>query len=89
MLFFGLAIAGFQEETIFRGFLQGVPTERFGIWPGNILQAAVFSIAHIGYYPLTAWPLFIVAFVLGILFGWLNIKRGTLIVPWIAHGLVG
>jgi membrane protease YdiL (CAAX protease family) len=68
MLFFGLAIAGFQEETIFRGFLQRVLTERFGIWPGNILQAAAFSVAHIGYYPLTAWPLFILAFVLGMVF---------------------
>ncbi len=89
MLFFGLAIAGFQEETIFRGFLQSVLTERFGIGKGNIIQAAAFSIAHIGYYPLTAWPLFILAFVLGIIFGWLKMKRGTLIVPWIAHGLVG
>ncbi len=89
MLFFGLAIAGFQEETIFRGFLQSVLTERFGNWKGNILQAAAFSIAHIGYYPSDAWHLFILAFVLGIVFGWLKMKRGTLIVPWIAHGFVG
>lgn len=88
-LFFGLAIAGFQEETIFRGFLQSVLTEKFGHWQGNILQAAVFSIAHIGYYPLNAWPLFIIAFIFGTVFGWLKMKRGTLITPWIAHGLFG
>lgn len=89
MLFFGFAIASFQEETMFRGFLQNVLTERTGKWQGNILQAAIFSIAHIGYFPLNVWPLFILAFVLGIVFGWLKIKRGTLIVPGIAHGLFG
>lgn len=88
-LFFGFAIAGFQEETIFRGFLQGVLTERFGRWPGNILQAAIFSLAHIGYFPWKAWPLFIIAFVLGLVYGWLRLKRGTLVVPWLAHGLMG
>lgn len=73
-LFFGFAIVGFQEETIFRGFLQGVLTERFGRWPGNILQAAVFSLAHVGYFPWDAWPLFIIAFVLGPVYGWLRLK---------------
>jgi len=85
-LFLGLTTTGFQEETIFRGFLQDVLTERFGKWEGNILQAAVFSLAHIGYYPLKAWPMFLLAFMLGIAFGWLKMKRGTLIAPWIAHG---
>lgn len=88
-VFFGLAIASFQEETIFRGFLQNVLTERFGKWQGNILQAATFSIAHIGYYTLNAWPLFLLAFILGIAFGWLKMSRGTLLAPWIAHGLFG
>jgi uncharacterized protein len=88
-LFFGFAIAGFQEETIFRGFLQNVLKERFGNWQGNVLQATVFSIAHIGYLPWEKWPLLILVFVLGILFGWLRMKRGTLIAPWIAHGLIG
>ena len=89
MLFFGFAIASIQEETLFRGFLQNVLTERVGKWLGNVLQAAIFSIAHIGYFPLNVWPLFILAFLLGIVFGWLKIKRGTLIVPGIAHGLFG
>lgn len=88
-LFFGFAIAGFQEETIFRGFLQGVLTERFGRWPGNIFQAALFSLAHVGYFPWAAWPLFIVAFALGLVYGWLRLKRGTLVAPWLAHGLMG
>jgi len=89
MQFFGFAIAGFQEETIFRGFVQDVLTERLGRWQGNILQGAIFSLAHIGYYPLDAWPMFLQAFLVGIVFGWLRMKRGTLIAPWIAHGFFG
>ena len=89
MQFFGFAIAGFQEETIFRGFVQDVLTERLGRWQGNILQGAIFSLAHIGYYPLDAWPMFFQAFLVGTVFGWLKMKRGTLIAPWIAHGFFG
>jgi len=88
-LFFGFAIAAFQEETIFRGFLQNIFTERFGNWYGNVLQAIIFSICHIGYYPLSSWYLFIIAFINGIIFGWLKMKRGTLIAPAIANGLIG
>jgi membrane protease YdiL (CAAX protease family) len=88
-LFFGFAIAGFQEETIFRGFLQGILTERFGRWPGNLGQAALFSVAHVGYFPWEAWPLFILAFLLGLVYGWLRLKRGTLVAAWLAHALMG
>jgi membrane protease YdiL (CAAX protease family) len=88
-LFFGFAIAGFQEETIFRGFLQGVLTERFGRWPGNLGQAALFSLAHVGYFPWGAWPLFILTFGLGLIYGWLRLKRSALVAPWLAHGLMG
>jgi membrane protease YdiL (CAAX protease family) len=88
-LFFGFAIAGFQEETIFRGFLQSILTERFGRWPGNLGQAALFSAAHVGYFPWEAWPLFILAFLLGLVYGWLRLKRGTLVAAWLAHGLMG
>lgn len=88
-LFFGFAIASFQEETLFRGFFQNVVSERFGKWKGNIIQAAFFSIAHVGYYPLESWPLFIIAFVSGLVFGWLRMKRGNLLAPFIAHGFMG
>jgi membrane protease YdiL (CAAX protease family) len=88
-LFFGFAIAGFQEETIFRGFLQGVLTDRFGRWSGNLGQAALFSLAHLGYFPWETWPLFVLAFGLGLIYGWLRLKRGTLVAPWLAHGLMG
>jgi membrane protease YdiL (CAAX protease family) len=87
--FFGFAIAAFTEETIFRGFLQIALTERYGNALGNLLQATLFSLCHIGYIPYKAWPLYIAVFLSGLLFGWLRAKRGTLIVPAIAHGIIG
>lgn len=88
-LFFGFAIAGFQEETIFRGFLMDALQERFGTVRSVFLQALIFSLAHIGYFPLSLWFLFVLAFVLGLLYGLLRVKRGSLVAAWIAHGLIG
>lgn len=89
MLVFGLAVASFQEETLFRGFLQTELAARYGEWPAVVLQAGAFSVAHIGYYPLTAWYLFVLAFVGGLVYGWLRKCRGRLLAPGIAHGLLG
>lgn len=89
ILFFGFAVASFQEETIFRGFIQRVFTEKYGKWRGNIIQSAIFSLSHIGYYSLDAWLMFLQAFSVGMVFGWLRMKRSTLIAPWLAHGFLG
>jgi len=87
--FFGFAIAAFQEETLFRGFLQGLLQERYGRVVAIVGQAAVFAIAHLGYYPASAWPLLLVVFLVGIVTGWLVDRRGTLLPAGIAHGFVG
>lgn len=89
LLVFGIAVASFQEETLFRGFVQTELANRFGEWPAVIAQAAAFSLAHIGYYPLTAWYLYASAFAGGLVYGWLRKRRGRLLAPGIAHGLLG
>ena len=87
--FFGFAIAAFQEETLFRGFLQPFLQERYGRVLGIVGQAAVFTLAHLGYYPVSAWPLLLVVFLVGLVTGWLVERRGTLLPAGIAHGFVG
>jgi membrane protease YdiL (CAAX protease family) len=87
--FFGFAIAAFQEETLFRGFLQSLLSERYGRLTAIVGQATVFSLAHLGYYPVSAWPLLLVVFLVGIITGWLVDRRGTLLSAGIAHGFVG
>ena len=87
--FFGFAIAAFQEETLFRGFLQPLLQERYGRVLGIVGQSAVFTLAHLGYYPISAWPLLLVVFLVGLVTGWLVERRGTLLPAGIAHGFVG
>lgn len=87
--FFGFTIAAFQEETLFRGFLQDLLRERYGRVVAIGGQAAVFTLAHLGYYPVSAWPLLLVVFLVGIVTGWLVDRRGTLLSAGIAHGFVG
>ncbi|NLV06207.1 CPBP family intramembrane metalloprotease [Haloarcula rubripromontorii] len=89
LLVFGFAVASFQEETLFRGFLQTELADRYGEWPAVVLQAGTFSVAHVGYYPFSAWYLFAAAFAGGLVYGWLRKRRGRLLVSGIAHGLLG
>jgi membrane protease YdiL (CAAX protease family) len=87
--FFGFAIAAFQEQTLFRGFLQGLLQDRYGRSIAIVGQATVFTLAHLGYYPVSAWPLLLVVFLVGLVTGWLVDRRGTLLPAGIAHGFVG
>jgi membrane protease YdiL (CAAX protease family) len=87
--FFGFAIAAFQEETLFRGFLQRLIDERYGRLTAVVGQAAVFALAHLTYYPASAWSLLVVVFLVGLVTGWLTDRRGTLLAAGIAHGFVG
>jgi membrane protease YdiL (CAAX protease family) len=84
---FGFFIASWMEENLFRGYLQPLFIDRWGLWPGICAQAALFSVAHIGWSP--AWPYFVLTFVTGIILGWLRGRDGSLVAPFVAHGLVG
>ena len=91
--FFGFAMASFGEETLFRGFLQGVVATKYGKWGSNLLQAAIFSVSHLGMEPLVSVGnvafLLLFRFGFGILLGWLRMKRGSLLAAGIAHGIMG
>ena len=70
----GLAIvigAPLFEELMFRGPIMRSLIERFGTWPGLILQGAVFALYHVVGNPtmIRAWyltPLFVVGIILGV-----------------------
>ncbi len=91
--FFGFAIAAFTEETIFRGFIMQALAQKVDHRIANLLQAALFAITHFGMVPLGSlgYELFtlISRFALGLLCGWLKIKRGTLLPAGIVHGFIG
>jgi len=75
----GLAIAlalgaGFAEEVFFRGLLQ----KRLG-WVG---QAVVFGLFHLSY---GTWLQVLVPFALGLLYGWIIKRGGSLWTTMAAH----
>lgn len=83
----GFLFAAWQEENLYRGYLQPLLIERWGYWPGLVAQAALFSLAHIGYH--TDLPLFALTFAIGLVLGLLRGRNGNLVAPFLAHGLVG
>ncbi len=92
-LFFGFLIASFPEETLFRGFLQRLLTEKKGKWFALFIQALLFSITHFGIDINNSWVniIFLIGFrfIFGIIFGLLVQYRGNLLSAGIAHGIMG
>ena len=72
-------IAPFAEELFFRGFMQNLFVLRWGLWPGIVLSAFFFGIAH---YPLIPF-----AMVAGIFYSLAYVKFGNLWPGTLLHGL--
>jgi membrane protease YdiL (CAAX protease family) len=82
---FAFGLPAWVEENLFRGYLQPLLIARTNLWLAIVAQAALFSLAHIGY---TQNPFdFGSAFVAGLILGWLRKREGSLIAPFLAHGL--
>lgn len=78
-----LIYTGFSEELVFRGVMQRASYGPLGRW-AIAYVAAVFAVLHLGYRsPLDV--LFV--FGVGLLFGWLVARTGSLLGVSIAHGL--
>jgi membrane protease YdiL (CAAX protease family) len=83
--FFAFGLAAWVEENLYRGYLQPLLAEKMSLWPAILVQAAIFSAAHLGY---TQQLLdFGSLFVAGIILGWLRKRDSSLIAPYTAHGL--
>lgn len=79
-LFIMAVIPAISEEFLFRGALQRIFTEwtKNAHW-GIIISAFLFSAVHFQFFT------FLPRFVLGIVFGYLLLKTGSIIIPIIAH----
>ncbi len=85
VMFFAFGLPAWVEENLYRGYLQPLLAERMGLRIAIMIQAALFSVAHLGYL----WHLldFGSAFVTGLILGWLRGRDGNLAAPFLAHGL--
>ena len=78
---------GFEEEFLSRGlFLQKYQTF-FGVRSSNVLQAIVFSTAHVGVtYTPVLLVFLVIVFLLGLFAGYLMRRTNSVLTPAIFHG---
>jgi membrane protease YdiL (CAAX protease family) len=84
MLAFSVA-APFMEEFIFRGFLyRGFSASRLGVAGGVVVASACWAAMHVQY------ELFFIVqiFLLGLVFGWLRWRSGSLVLTLGLHALI-
>ncbi len=85
VIFFAFGLAAWVEENLYRGYLQPLLAGKMSIWLAVIVQAVIFSAAHLGYS--THLLDFGSTFVVGLILGWLRGRESGLVAPFIAHGL--
>jgi uncharacterized protein len=82
-LAFVSAWAGVAEELLFRGVIQQLASERFGLLTGLVVGSVLFGVAH----PLSGLY-FVFTALMGAYLGWIWIASDyNLLVPMIVHGL--
>lgn len=87
VVIFGFALPAWVEEVLFRGYLQPILVKKTKkLWIAIILQAVIFTVAHIGWF--TSWTGFASAFIAGLILGLLRGRNRSLLAPFLAHGLL-
>jgi membrane protease YdiL (CAAX protease family) len=72
-------------EVLFRGVLLFGLRDRLGAGPANLMQTALSVVAHFG----RAWDETIAALPAGLLFGWVDLRVGSVWYVAVVHWVVG
>ena len=85
--FHGVVQTGLTEELLFRGLIAGSLSRRLSVFWANGAQASIFFLPHllILYVMPEAWALLPLVFAGALTFGWLRIKSGSIVGPWLMH----
>jgi len=78
------------EEIFFRGLLGGWLMRKLGFKIGNFIHAVCFLLIHLPLLMVSTalWPILIVQFIAGFVFGWLRYVSGSILPTWSAHSLI-
>lgn len=89
-LLYGVVKTGFAEEFLFRGLIAGSLSRRLSVLWATIIQALIFLVPHllILVFMSEMWPILLVVFVGSLFLGWLRIKSGSIVGPWLVHASV-
>lgn len=86
-LLYGVIKTGFAEEFLFRGLIAGSLARHLSPGWANVLQAIIFLLPHLILLAIMPemWPILIAVFVFAWIVGWVRIKSGSIIGPWLVH----
>ena len=86
-ILYGFFQTGFAEELLFRGLIAGSLSRRLPFLWANILQAVIFLLPHCAILLIApeVWGILPVVFLGALLFGWVRIKSGSILGPWLVH----
>lgn len=89
-LLYGMVKTGFAEEFLFRGLIAGSLSRRLPFVWANLVQAVIFLAPHLLLLSIMpeAGSLLVLVFVGALVTGWLRIASGSIVGPWIIHGLL-
>lgn len=87
-LLYGMAKTGFAEEFLFRGLIAGSLGRRMPIAWANLIQATIFLAPHVLVlrFAPELWGLLPVVLAGALFTGWLRIRSGSILGPWLIHG---
>lgn len=86
-LVYGVIQTGFSEEFLFRGLIAGSLSRRLSTLWANVVQALVFLLPHLALLIVmpAAWGVMPIILVGALFAGWLRIRSGSIVGPWILH----
>jgi membrane protease YdiL (CAAX protease family) len=89
-IFYGVVQTGFSEELLFRGLIAGNLSRRLPVLWANLGQALLFLIPHLLVLLVMPemWGILPVIFVGSLVLGWVRIRSGSILGPWLIHASV-
>ncbi len=86
-LLYGVVKTGFSEELLFRGLIAGSLSRRLSLLWANLVQALIFLVPHLLLLLIMPemWGILPLVFAGALFKGWVRIKSGSIIGPWLIH----
>jgi membrane protease YdiL (CAAX protease family) len=83
----GVVQTALAEELLFRGLIAGRLSRRLPPAWANLVQALIFLVPHFAILLIApeVWVILPVVFAGALVFGWIRIKSGSIIGPWLMH----
>ncbi len=87
---YGVVKTGFAEEFLFRGLIAGSLSRRLSFVWANLVQALIFLAPHLFILVVMPemWPMLLLIFAGALFMGWVRIKSGSIVGPWLVHASV-